>query len=174
MCSPTWFHQRHGSDETYDLSVYRNDGGKNHFFAILKGLISLLDAYFRALSIAYRQEIRELYALGCRMWWRHAWNMCTDPLAGHIQIDDPTFCYFCDERMITGMKKSGVDHEALLETYIRAINLITLGRPKNLTISIHMCRGNYKVCSEMYPDFDGLVYHGTRFEGRRTLLRRWL
>jgi len=68
-----------------------------------------------------------------------------DPLAGHIQIDDPTFCYFCDERMIAGMKKLGVDHEALLETYIRAINLITLGRPKNLTISIHMCRGNYKV-----------------------------
>lgn len=64
---------------------------------------------------------------------------------GHIQFDDPTFCYFCDESMIGGMVKSGVDHETLLETYINAINLITSGRPDDLTVSIHMCRGNYKV-----------------------------
>ena len=29
MCAPSWFHQRHGSDETYDLSVYKNDGRCN-------------------------------------------------------------------------------------------------------------------------------------------------
>ena len=50
--------------------------------------------------------------------------------------------------MIAGMVKSGVDHETLLETYIHAINLVTSGRPDDLTVSIHMCRGNYKVC---YP-----------------------
>ena len=64
---------------------------------------------------------------------------------GNIQIDDPTFCYFCDESMIIGMEKAGVDHEALLDTYIRAINVITQGRPKDLTIGVHMCRGNFKV-----------------------------
>jgi len=26
MCSPSWFHQRHGSDLTYDTTVYKNDG----------------------------------------------------------------------------------------------------------------------------------------------------
>ncbi|CAA7258679.1 unnamed protein product [Cyclocybe aegerita] len=111
MCSPVWFHQRHGSDETYDLSVYKND-----------------DDYFDDLGVAYREEIRELYDLGCR----------------HIQIDDPTFCYFCSENMITGMERAGVDHEALLDTYIRAINVITQERPKDLTVSVHMCRGNFK------------------------------
>ena len=85
----------------------------------------------------------------------HMKRESTDALVGHIQIDDPTFCYFCDERMIAGMQRSGVNHEALLETYIRAINLITRGRPKDLTASIHMCRGNYKVCSAMYRKFDG-------------------
>ena len=64
---------------------------------------------------------------------------------GNIQIDDPTFCYFCDESMIIGMEKVGVDHEALLDTYIRAINVITQGRPKDLNIGVHMCRGNFKV-----------------------------
>lgn len=47
--------------------------------------------------------------------------------------------------MIIGMEKAGVDHEALLDTYIRAINVITEGRPDDLIMSLHMCRGNYKV-----------------------------
>lgn len=111
MCSPSWFHQRHGSDYTYDLSVYKND-----------------DEYFDDLGVAYRAELKELYEMGCR----------------NIQIDDPTFCYFCDESMIVGMEKAGVDHEALLDTYIRAINVITRGRPDDLTIGVHMCRGNFK------------------------------
>ncbi|TEB35186.1 UROD/MetE-like protein [Coprinellus micaceus] len=87
MCSPSWMHQRHGSDLTYDLSVYDND-----------------DEYFDDLGAAYRAEIKELYDLGC----------------------------------------PGVDHEALLDTYIRAINVCTQGRPDDLNVSVHMCRGNFK------------------------------
>lgn len=64
---------------------------------------------------------------------------------GNIQIDDPTFCYFCDENMICGMQDAGVDHEALLDTYIRAINSCTQGRPEDLRVGVHMCRGNFKV-----------------------------
>jgi len=41
------------------------------------------------------------------------------------------------------MNDAGVDHETLLDTYIRAINIVTQGRPHDLTIGIHMCRGNY-------------------------------
>ncbi|KAH0590817.1 hypothetical protein H2248_000939 [Termitomyces sp. 'cryptogamus'] len=111
VCSPSWYHQRHGSDLTYDLSVYKND-----------------DEYFDDLGIAYRAEFKELYDHGCR----------------HIQIDDPTFCYFCNERMISEMEEAGVDHEALLDTYIRAINVCTRDRPGDLTVGVHMCRGNFK------------------------------
>lgn len=75
--------------------------------------------------------------------------------------------------MITGMETSGVDHEALLETYIRAINIITRERPRDLTISLHMCRGNYTVRCVLYRDYrswNSVV----NFEGRCTLLRRGL
>jgi len=48
--------------------------------------------------------------------------------------------------MISDMQKAAVDHEALLETYIRAINIITDGRPDDLTVSVHTCRGNFTVC----------------------------
>ncbi|TFK39903.1 hypothetical protein BDQ12DRAFT_681435 [Crucibulum laeve] len=111
MGAPNWIHQRHGCDQTYDLSVYKND-----------------EEYFTDLGIAYREEVAELYALGCR----------------HIQIDNPTFCYFCDETMIAGMKKAGLDPEAQLDAYIHAMNLCTQGRPVDLTMGVHMCRGNYR------------------------------
>jgi methionine synthase II (cobalamin-independent) len=37
-----------------------------------------------------------------------------------------------------------VDSDALLDTYIRAINACTRGRPKDLIVSVHACRGNFK------------------------------
>lgn len=46
--------------------------------------------------------------------------------------------------MINGMEAAGVDHEALLDTYIRATNLCTQGRPADLCIGLHMCRGNFR------------------------------
>lgn len=49
--------------------------------------------------------------------------------------------------MINGMENAGVDHQTLLDTYIRAINVCTRDRPDDLIIGVHMCRGNYKVCA---------------------------
>ncbi|KAH8102581.1 hypothetical protein BXZ70DRAFT_1006492 [Cristinia sonorae] len=111
MLSPIWLHLRHGPEHTYDHSVYKND-----------------DEYFRDLIQAYREEINELYELGCR----------------NIQIDDPSFCFFCAQSMLDGMTKAGVDHAALLDKYISWYNVMTRDRPDDLVIGVHMCRGNYK------------------------------
>ena len=78
---------------------------------------------------AYREEFEELYELGCR----------------NIQIDDPTFCFFCAESMISGMEEAGIDHEALLKSYIELYNAMLRGRPKDLTVGVHTCRGNFRV-----------------------------
>lgn len=43
------------------------------------------------------------------------------------------------------MREAGVDPEKLLDTYIRSINVCTQGRPSDLRVGLHMCRGNYKV-----------------------------
>ncbi|KAH9487004.1 Putative protein YxjH [Psilocybe cubensis] len=59
--------------------------------------------------------------------------------------------------MIFGMEQAGVDHEALLDTYIRAINVVTQGRPDDLTIGVHMCRGNFKVCLFLLHGSDHLM-----------------
>lgn len=86
-----------------------------------------------------------------------AWKAPSNGTAGHIQIDDPTFCYFCHDNMIADMGKAGVDYHALLDTYIRAINVVTADRPNDLIISVHMCRGNFKV--HLAPHLSGSGTH---------------
>ncbi|EJD04082.1 UROD/MetE-like protein [Fomitiporia mediterranea MF3/22] len=86
------------------------------------------DEFFTDVAKAYQEEIAELYALGCR----------------NIQFDDPLLAYFCATSMIEGMEEKGVDHEALLDTYLRTYNTILSTRPKDMTAGLHLCRGNFK------------------------------
>ena len=90
----------------------------------------ITDEYFDDVAVAYRAEIADLYAAGCR----------------NIQFDDPTFAFFCADSTIEGMEKAGVDWEKLLDTYIKVYNDILRNRPVDLTIGLHTCRGNYKAC----------------------------
>ncbi|KAF7797751.1 hypothetical protein EIP86_008951 [Pleurotus ostreatoroseus] len=111
ICGPTWMHLRHGPENTYDHKVYKDD-----------------ESYFADLVQAYREELSELYYLGCR----------------HIQFDDPTFAFFCADSTIEGMEKAGVDSEKLFARYIKLYNDILANRPSDFTVGLHTCRGNYK------------------------------
>ncbi|EMD41171.1 hypothetical protein CERSUDRAFT_80798 [Gelatoporia subvermispora B] len=86
------------------------------------------DEYFADIALAYQAEIKELYEAGCR----------------NIQFDDPLLAYFCAEPMLEGMEEVGVDHKALLDTYIKAYNSLLEGRPADMTVGLHLCRGNFK------------------------------
>ena len=90
-----------------------------------------VDAYFADLVQAYREELIELYYLGCR----------------HVQFDDPTFAFFCADSTIEGMEKAGVDSEKLFNRYVRVYNEILAHRPSDFTVGLHTCRGNYRVNS---------------------------
>ena len=46
--------------------------------------------------------------------------------------------------MITGMEQLGIDHEALLDLYIKAYNDCLKDRPADLTVGLHLCRGNFR------------------------------
>lgn len=47
--------------------------------------------------------------------------------------------------MIKGMEELGIDHAALLDTYVKAYNDCLKGRPADMTVGLHLCRGNFKV-----------------------------
>jgi 5-methyltetrahydropteroyltriglutamate--homocysteine methyltransferase len=81
--------------------------------------------FFEDLIAAYQQEITALAAAGCT----------------YLQLDDVTFGLLCDPN-IRAQKIWGFEAERLLHTYVEAFNRAVSSRPNNMTIAIHICRGN--------------------------------
>ena len=87
-----------------------------------------LDVFFADLAAVYRQEINALYEAGCR----------------YIQLDDTNLAYLCDPDMRAAAAGRGEDVNALPRQYAALINAVVDGRPADLCIGIHLCRGNYR------------------------------
>jgi 5-methyltetrahydropteroyltriglutamate--homocysteine methyltransferase len=87
-----------------------------------------LDVFFEDLAQVYRDEIAALYAAGCR----------------YIQLDDTNLAYLCDPGMRQGAIDRGDDPNELPRTYAELINEAIKGRPDDLTVAIHLCRGNFR------------------------------
>jgi 5-methyltetrahydropteroyltriglutamate--homocysteine methyltransferase len=87
-----------------------------------------LDLFFEDLAQCYRDEIAALYAAGCR----------------YIQLDDTNLAYLCDPKMRQGAIERGDDPDELPRTYSALINAVLRDRPSDLTICVHLCRGNFR------------------------------
>jgi 5-methyltetrahydropteroyltriglutamate--homocysteine methyltransferase len=62
----------------------------------------------------------------------------------YLQLDDVAFAYLCDPKIRETCRKNGDDPDALPEKYSRTIREALRGRPKDMTIAMHTCRGNFK------------------------------
>ena len=87
-----------------------------------------LDEFFEDLAQCYRDEISALYEAGCR----------------YLQLDDTNLAYLCDPVMRQGAIDRGDDPDELPRTYAALINSALTGRPDDLTVGIHLCRGNFR------------------------------
>jgi 5-methyltetrahydropteroyltriglutamate--homocysteine methyltransferase len=87
-----------------------------------------LDAFFADVATAYRAEIKSLADAGCR----------------YLQLDDTNLAYLCDETMRKGASARGDDPGLLPLRYARFINAAIAERPSDMTVCIHLCRGNFK------------------------------
>jgi 5-methyltetrahydropteroyltriglutamate--homocysteine methyltransferase len=83
--------------------------------------------FFADLAQAYREEIAALYRAGCR----------------YLQIDDTNLPFLCDPGLRAHVRKIGEDPEKLPGLYVRMLNDALKGAPADLTIGMHMCRGNH-------------------------------
>jgi 5-methyltetrahydropteroyltriglutamate--homocysteine methyltransferase len=86
-----------------------------------------MDGFFADLAKAYRDEIDALYAAGCR----------------YVQIDETNLPFLCDPKLRDHVRSIGEDPDQLPARYVALINDIVRGRPKDLTVGMHMCRGNH-------------------------------
>ncbi len=87
-----------------------------------------LDGFFADLGKAYRQAVRAFADAGCR----------------YLQLDEVFVAMLCDERYRRQMIERGDDPGALLLLYGRLINEAISGRPHDMTVTMHMCRGNFR------------------------------
>lgn len=85
-----------------------------------------VDAFWDDLVQAYRQEIKGLYELGCR----------------YLQLDDTSLSYVNDPAQREHIVAIGGDPEHLHEHYIDVLNRVLDGKPDDLVVTTHTCRGN--------------------------------
>jgi 5-methyltetrahydropteroyltriglutamate--homocysteine methyltransferase len=86
------------------------------------------DAFWDALSAAYKQQVQGIAAQGCT----------------YLQLDDTSLAYLNDPAQRAELAAQGRDAEHQHERYIRQINAALAGRPDTLTVTTHMCRGNFR------------------------------
>jgi 5-methyltetrahydropteroyltriglutamate--homocysteine methyltransferase len=101
------------------------------------------EAFFKDLGKVYQAEIADLARAGCK----------------YVQIDEVAVAILCDPAARAKVK----DADRLVDLYIDAINEAVKGRPKGLTVGVHVCRGNYK---GMYLSEGGYDSVAERFFGR--------
>jgi 5-methyltetrahydropteroyltriglutamate--homocysteine methyltransferase len=86
------------------------------------------DAIFDDLAAAYQKAVRAFYDAGCR----------------YLQFDDTAWAYLCSQEELKKAKDRGLDVDHLQETYTRTINKALEAKPADMTITTHVCRGNFR------------------------------
>jgi len=84
--------------------------------------------YFDDLADTYKTAIKAFYDAGCR----------------YLQLDDTVWAYLCSEDQKRQIRERGDDPEQLAQTYARVLNKALEGKPADLTVGLHVCRGNFR------------------------------
>jgi 5-methyltetrahydropteroyltriglutamate--homocysteine methyltransferase len=87
-----------------------------------------VERFWADLTSTYNEQVKAIAGLGCR----------------YLQFDDTSLAYLNDPAQREQMASKGEDAEHLHETYIRHINEALDGRPDGLTVTTHLCRGNFR------------------------------
>lgn len=84
--------------------------------------------FYADLARVYREEITDLTAAGCR----------------YLQLDEVNLAYLCDPALRDQVRNNiGEDPDTLPETYANLINAAIAGRPDDMVVTMHLCRGNF-------------------------------
>jgi 5-methyltetrahydropteroyltriglutamate--homocysteine methyltransferase len=86
------------------------------------------DVFWADVTAAYQAEIRNVYDLGCR----------------YLQIDDTTFAMFSDQRRRDAIAAQGADPDRAHLDHIATMNAVLAGRPSDMVVTTHTCRGNFR------------------------------
>lgn len=86
------------------------------------------EAFFDDMAQAWGDAMEALYARGCR----------------YLQLDDTSWGEFCSEEKRAVYAARGIDVDQVGRSYVRCINKILEKKPQDLTVTMHICRGNFR------------------------------
>jgi 5-methyltetrahydropteroyltriglutamate--homocysteine methyltransferase len=84
--------------------------------------------FYADLGRVFAEEVKDLGAAGCR----------------YLQIDEVNFAYLCDPKLREQVKNIGEDPATLPHTYARLLNDSIATKPKDMVVTMHLCRGNFQ------------------------------
>jgi 5-methyltetrahydropteroyltriglutamate--homocysteine methyltransferase len=111
-----------------------------------------MDNYYADLGAAYAKAVKAFYDAGCR----------------YLQLDDTSLSYFCDPEQREMLKKRGDDPDRLIHIYRDIINTATKAKPKDMVITTHTCRGNFKstfIASGGYEPVAEMLFNEINVDG---------
>jgi 5-methyltetrahydropteroyltriglutamate--homocysteine methyltransferase len=110
------------------------------------------DAIFDDLAKAYRQAVKGFYDAGCR----------------YLQFDDTAWAYLCSKEEMKKAKERGINVDRIAEDYTRIINQSLEGKPADMVITTHVCRGNFRstfIASGGYEPVGERLFGECKYDG---------
>jgi 5-methyltetrahydropteroyltriglutamate--homocysteine methyltransferase len=111
-----------------------------------------MEEFYHDLGQAYKRVIQDFYTAGCR----------------YLQLDDCSFAYLCDPAQRQMLAQRGDDPDRQGEIYAGMINAALEGRPSDLVITTHVCRGKFRstfIASGGYEEVADLLFNKVNVDG---------
>ena len=105
------------------------------------------------IALAYKDVIQQFYNAGCRT----------------LQLDDCTWGAIVGEAAKERYKSFGIDLKAVKEQLLLVNNLSLEGKPLDMEINTHICRGNYRSTYFTSGAYDGVADYVFKKENVNTL-----
>jgi 5-methyltetrahydropteroyltriglutamate--homocysteine methyltransferase len=120
--------------------------------AVPTAIYPSMEDFYRDLGKTYAQVVRAFADAGCR----------------YLQLDEVNLAYLCDPALREQVRARGDDPDALPMIYAGMINAAISDIPSDMTITMHLCRGNFRssfVASGGYDPIAELLFNAIKVHG---------
>jgi 5-methyltetrahydropteroyltriglutamate--homocysteine methyltransferase len=111
-----------------------------------------MEDFYRDLGVSYRKAVRAFADAGCR----------------YLQLDEVNLAYLCDPSLRGHIAERGEDPATLPSIYASLINAAVADIPPDMTITMHLCRGNFRssfVASGGYEPVAEILFNAINVHG---------
>jgi 5-methyltetrahydropteroyltriglutamate--homocysteine methyltransferase len=120
--------------------------------AVPEAIYPSMDDFYRDLGTSFRKAVRAFADAGCR----------------YLQLDEVNLTYLCDPKLRQQVTTRGDDPDRLPTIYAEMINAAIADIPSDMTITMHLCRGNFRstfVASGGYEPVAEILFNSIKVDG---------